>query len=513
MTPQFSIITPSLNQAAYLREALDSVASQRGVDVEQLIFDPGSMDGSRAMLRAETDGGLRPAKVFFEPDSNAAEAINKGLDRAQGDILGWLSADDFYASEVALAQVGSAFAEHPECDIIYARSSFVNETGAIVRPGPFQIDPAKLAETLRSGEPFLSPAVFFRNRLLQRTGPLDPRFNLAFEFEFWLRAAREGATFHALDIDIGRRRLHHEALSRLMPGVRAMQCAQATRNHFGSASPAWVGKAIAADVSRGSDASALAAEAARRRLNREGVRTDVLVVLGNGPSLAGFDFNELRGVDAIGMNAAYRHWREIGWYPRFYACLDDVVGLSHREAIEAMVQSAAALGVDAFLLRDNLIQTFAPEARRSRRVINFDELASAGGLLDAVPLTTGSHAALFGALLGYEEMILLGVDCNYVEALPESEGRGGTILELLDTPSDNPNYFFSGYQVAGDRYNIPNPVPDLHLACWREVGARLAGRGVRAWNASKTSRVDAFAYRPFVQLKAGGDLAREGRGQ
>lgn len=500
MTPHFSIITPSLNQGAYLPQALDSVAEQRGVAVEHLVFDPGSMDGSRAVLRA------RPAiGTSFEPDSGPAEAINKGFQRAQGALLGCLASDDFYASETALAQMHAAFAAQPDCDVIYARTSFVNHIGAVVRAGPFQMDTARLAETFRAGEPFLTPAVFLRRSLLDRVGPLDPRFGLAFDFEFWLRAARAGARFHALNVDIGRKRQHGEALSQLLPGVRAMQCARATRAHFGAASRAWVGKAIAADTARGNDASALASEAACRRLDRVGLDSNLLVVLGNGPSLAGFDFNALRNVDAIGMNAAYRHWREIGWYPRYYACLDDVVGLSHRAEIEAMVRDADALGIDAFLLRDNLIRTFGSTIRRSRRVINFDELAAPGGLLDASPITTGSHAALFGALLGYEEMVLLGVDGHYVEALPEAEGRGGTVLELVDTPGENPNYYFGGYQVAGDRYNVPNPVPDLHLACWREVGARLAGRGVLVWNSSRTSRVDAFAYRPFFQPRATAD--------
>ncbi|HRO04259.1 MAG TPA: hypothetical protein PLS69_11710, partial [Terricaulis sp.] len=105
-------------------------------------------------------------------------------------------------------------------------------------------------------------------------------------------------------------------------------------------------------------------------------------MLGNGPSLAGFDFDRLRGRDAIGMNAAYRHWRKIGWRPRYYACLDDVVGVSHRDEIADMVENAEALGIDAFLLRDNLISLFPAPLAQSERVLSFDALYGAGGVMD-----------------------------------------------------------------------------------------------------------------------------------
>ena len=175
---------------------------------------------------------------------------------------------------------------------------------------------------------------------------------------------------------------------------------------------------------------------------------------------------------------------------------------SHRDEIAAMVQGAEALGIDAFLLRDNLIETLARALRQSPRVLSFDALYGERGLMHCHPITTGSHAALFGALLGYTEMALLGVDCAYVETIDGAAAREGTVLELVEAPPHNPNYYFEDYQRAGDLYNVPNPAPDLHLNCWRLVGAKLLGRGVTVWNAGKTSRVDAFPYRSFDRLRA-----------
>jgi hypothetical protein len=164
--------------------------------------------------------------------------------------------------------------------------------------------------------------------------------------------------------------------------------------------------------------------------------------------------------------------------------------------------NAEQLGIELFLLRQNLIDALSSAARQSARVVDFDAIAGEGGLLDVEPLTTGSHAALFGALLGYQNILLLGVDANYVEVVAGAQLREGTVLELTSQPADNPNYFFEGYQTVGDRYNVPNPIPNLHVQCWRSVGARLAPRGVRIWNGSATSNVDAFPRRSFAQFQA-----------
>ncbi len=502
MLPQLTIITASLNQGAYLPHALASVAGQRGVALEHLVFDPGSLDGSRQTL-CEFAARAPHLRVFFEKDGGAAAALNRGLAAARGEIIGWLDSDDCYATEDALAQVCAAFAAYPEADIVYARGAWLSPSGETGAAAPFTPDPLRLPERLQEREPFVRPATFFRRAVMERLGPLDTRYQSAFDLDFLLRACVAGAHFAPLDADVARKRVHSAAFSQLLPGVRAMEAAKATRRHCGRASAAWLARAIAndvADVPGADEARARLAAAVARRLDRDGAEQP-LIVLGNGPSLASFKFDHLRGRDAIGMNAAYRHWRKIGWHPRYFACLDDVVGLSHRTEIAEMIERADALGIDAFLLRDNLIAALAPALRKSMRVLNFDALNGRGGVMDCHPITTGSHAALFGALLGYTQLILLGVDCTYVETIPGAQAREGLVLELVETPKQNPNYYFEDYQRAGDRYNVPNPVPNLHLDCWRAAGARLLGRGVAVWNAGEMSRVDVFPRRSFAWLE------------
>ncbi|HRO04258.1 MAG TPA: glycosyltransferase, partial [Terricaulis sp.] len=183
---------------------------------------------------------------------------NKGMQAARGEIIGWLDSDDMYASDGALAQVCAAFADHPEADVVYARGAWINEAGAVGASAPFAPDGARVLEALQQGEAFLRPAVFFRRALLARIGPLDTCYQSAFDMDFWLRAASAGARFKALDADVARKRVHRQAFSQLLPGVRAMEAARATRRHCGRASTAWIARAVEADVADAPGAGARA---------------------------------------------------------------------------------------------------------------------------------------------------------------------------------------------------------------------------------------------------------------
>ena len=236
------------------------------------------------------------------------------------------------------------------------------------------------------------------------------------------------------------------------------------------------------------------------RQHEEG--SELLVVLGNGPSLKGFDFSRFAPFDTMGMNAAYRFWDEIRQYPRYYICLDKVVGISHKTEIERLIRERAYNGIQIFILRQNLIELFDRSIQQSGCIIDFDKMRETTSVFDAMPITTGSHAALAGVFFGYRKLLMMGIDVNYVERVDGAEERGGTVLELTETPADNPNYFFSNYQVAGDKYNIPNPTPELHLDSWRAIANELASRKVQMWNGSSISRVDCFPHREFDDLES-----------
>lgn len=232
-------------------------------------------------------------------------------------------------------------------------------------------------------------------------------------------------------------------------------------------------------------------EIRERRVN---LTDGAIFVLGNGPSLAGVDLPRLSSCGAtLGMNAAYRYWREIGWRPRYYACLDLVVGLSHRKAIADLIDEKG--GIELFLLRANLIDSLGDIAL-SDKVINFDAFRLREPLLQDDPVTTGSHAALWAATLGYQTIIIAGVDGHYREIVHGARKAGGIELEVVED-AENPNYFFQGYQRPGDRYNIPNPRPGLHTGAWESAARRLSNAGVCTANANSASEVRAF---PFIDI-------------
>lgn len=133
------------------------------------------------------------------------------------------------------------------------------------------------------------------------------------------------------------------------------------------------------------DTSALTLHHRRTYTNHDQLRfncraSDSLVVLGNGSSLKDFDFKRLQGFDTIGMNVAYRYWNRIGWYPRYYTCLDAVVGLAHKEAIGRLIRESHMNGIRYFVLRQNLVDDL-PDVTDHPRVMVFEDMQESFSLL------------------------------------------------------------------------------------------------------------------------------------
>ncbi len=230
---------------------------------------------------------------------------------------------------------------------------------------------------------------------------------------------------------------------------------------------------------------------------------DTAFVLGNGPSLAGVSLPSLSPYATIGMNAAYRYWREIDWRPRYYACVDLVVGMSHKDEIAALIEEGR---IERFLLRSNLVEALGRTAQ-TRRVVNFDAARESKPLLAENPPTTGSHSALWAASMGYKKIVILGVDAQYKEIVKGAKRGDGIELEIVEE-ADNPNYFFKGYQAPGDRYNIPNPRPDLHVNAWRRTAARLKETGVEIYNGNPGSGVRCLSFIDLERFLGAGDAPK-----
>ncbi len=196
---RISIITPSFNMLAYLKRARASVVDQRGVEVEHIVADGGSTDGTPEWLAhvahpiaaAESAPIAGPSFRYFSgKDAGMYDALNKGFATASGDVVAWLNCDEQYL-EGALAKVLETFRAKPELDILFGAALLVrpdNSLLALRKPYP-----ARYAYVATSHLYNLSCATFFRGKLWKEGLRFDTRFRNLGDHDLILRALKSGA--------------------------------------------------------------------------------------------------------------------------------------------------------------------------------------------------------------------------------------------------------------------------------------------------------------------------------
>ncbi len=177
-----SIITPSFNQAAFLEETLRSVLEQDYPDIEYIVVDGGSTDGSVEIIQKYAH---RLAWWVSEPDSGQAEAINKGFARASGDIVAWLNSDDLYLPQT-IAAVVREFEQNPKLGLLYGNVLSIDAEGTPIYLQKFR--PYAL-EDLMAFQIISQPGVFLRRGVLKKSGLLDPSYRYLLDHHLWIRVA------------------------------------------------------------------------------------------------------------------------------------------------------------------------------------------------------------------------------------------------------------------------------------------------------------------------------------
>ena len=183
MRPLVSIVTPSYNQAQFLRDTIQSVIGQDYPRLEYLIVDGGSTDGSIDIIKSYAD---RLTWWISEQDNGQANAINKGLQRANGDFVAWLNSDDQYLPGV-ISQVVREFAKYPDISLLYADVQAVDEKGIVInhiKYGDWGLDGLLTFRIIGQ------PAVFLRRSALEKVGYLDESLHFLMDHQLWLRVAR-----------------------------------------------------------------------------------------------------------------------------------------------------------------------------------------------------------------------------------------------------------------------------------------------------------------------------------
>jgi len=182
--PRVSIVTPSYNQARFLEATIQSVLAQDYPNLEYIIVDGGSTDGSVEIIRRYAD---RLAWWVSEPDRGQTDAINKGFAHASGEIFAWLNSDDTYEPG-AVAEAAAFLAAHPQVGLVYGDASFIDAEGRVI--GRFNARQTSLKRLRRGGVYIPQQAAFWRADLWHQVGPLDPSFYFAMDYDLWVRLAQ-----------------------------------------------------------------------------------------------------------------------------------------------------------------------------------------------------------------------------------------------------------------------------------------------------------------------------------
>ena len=207
--PTISVITPSFNQAKYIDETLQSVRSQGYPELEHLVIDGASTDGTVDLLRRYSS---MPAWNYMhwisEPDKGQSDAINKGFRMATGDIIGWLNSDDLFEPN-CFGAIMRVFESRPDVDFVYGDYRIMDSAGkTIILKREIDFD----WNIMLCGLNYIAqPNVFFRRRVFDKLGYLDQSLHYVMDYEFWLRAASNGFRFHHVAQTLAACRWHLDA--------------------------------------------------------------------------------------------------------------------------------------------------------------------------------------------------------------------------------------------------------------------------------------------------------------
>lgn len=222
--PRISIVMPSLNHGTFIEEAIRSVVRQDYPDLEFIVVDGGSTDGSRETI--ERHAGCLAHRICAG-DRGPADALNKGFSLATGEILGCLNADDALLPG-CLATISREFVARPEADVISGHGVLAAASGEL--GPPMFSDPWNLTRFAHGACVLVQPATFFRRRIFERVAGFNLATHTTWDMELWADMASAGAAFYLVDAFLAVHRLHAASISG-NPQLRAqrLQDARAVR--------------------------------------------------------------------------------------------------------------------------------------------------------------------------------------------------------------------------------------------------------------------------------------------
>ena len=200
MTPTFSIVVPTLNQARFIGQTLASIAGQNWPGLEIIVIDGGSTDGTADVVK---QFGAAISHFVSEPDRGQGDAINKGMALARGEILAWLNSDDFYLPGI-FSRVAEALGGGDEMRVAHGATIAWFEGRNETRYWPATDRPKELLATRAC---IYQPSAFWTRAVWEKTGPLNLDYSFVLDWDWFLRASRH-CEFITLDAPLSMYRFH-----------------------------------------------------------------------------------------------------------------------------------------------------------------------------------------------------------------------------------------------------------------------------------------------------------------
>jgi hypothetical protein len=217
----------------------------------------------------------------------------------------------------------------------------------------------------------------------------------------------------------------------------------------------------------------------------------ILIIMGNGPSLKDVNFDKIKKYDCFGMNSAYRKYKELNFYPKYFGCFDYLVCRHHSDNFSKLIENTS---IEKFFFVNP--SYFSDEIKKNKKFgyLNFNDkyenkLPTFDTFYDLG--CTGANCSQIGILLGYTKIILIGCDANYVNFVENSKKTKDGRLIIEKTPDKNPNYWFDDYQQTNDVYNIPN-VNIYHIPAWNRLKDLADKLNIDIVNCSPVSKIECF---------------------
>jgi glycosyltransferase involved in cell wall biosynthesis len=222
--PRLTIVTPSYNQGKFLEATIRSVLLQGYPNLEYIIIDGGSTDESVEVIK-------KYANYLYdwisEQDRGQADAINKGLKKSSGELLGWINSDDVYVKG-AFHKIVTAFRSNPDCIVVHGNRILINESGDVTGWNDLPaFNPTTLVYNV------CSETAFWRRSAMEKAGLLKESLKFAIDLEFFGRLYQYGK-FLKLDDYLGYFRCHAETKSSTIAQVGHEEAQREWKKLFGS---------------------------------------------------------------------------------------------------------------------------------------------------------------------------------------------------------------------------------------------------------------------------------------